>query len=277
MILLDVCIEPLFTNLPAEERIARIGACGFKAVEMWLHDAGFDGNGFTATPRDPKAIKQACDAAGITLNNIVINPPDDGSIGGAPVLAETHGKYLERVEAAITFAKAAGCHKAITCGGDIQPGMSREAMRATIQEALAKAAKIAEMNDFTLLLEPLNSRHDHIGYFLDSSEDAAAMVEEINSPNLRLLFDVYHMQIMEGDVAEHIQASKKLIAHYHSAAVPGRGEHDHGELDYLYILQVIAETGYEGCFGLEYFPTMPDHEASLKRIRTHLLKSGVCD
>jgi hydroxypyruvate isomerase len=277
MITLDVCIEPLFTDLPAEERIARVAKHGYKSVEFWLHDAGFDGKGFTDTPRDPAAIRQACEAAGVTLNNIVVNPPDDGSIGGAPVIAATHAKYLERVEAAIAFAQAAGCGKAITCAGDEQPGMSREAMRDTVTGALADAAKIAEKRGFTLLLEPLNTRVDHKGYCMSSSQEAAEMVRTINNPHLRLLFDVYHMQIMEGDVVSHILASRDVIGHYHSAAVPGRGEHDRGELNYPFILEAIDGTGYKGAFGLEYFPTVADHDTSLRRVRDYLTASGVCE
>lgn len=277
MLTLDVCLEPLFTREPTEERIARIGACGYKSVELWLHDATFDGRGFDfGAPRDPMAIRQACDAAGMTLNNVVVNPPDDGSIGGAPVLAATRAKYLERVEATIAFARAAGCSKAITCAGDEQAGMSWAAMRAAIEEALGAAAQIAERRDFTLLLEPLNTRVDHVGYSLSSSTAAAEMVRAIGSPYLRLLYDVYHMQTMEGDVVAHVRATKDVIGHYHSAAVPGRAEHDRGELNYPFILQAVAETGYQGAFGLEYFPADRDHAASLRRVRAYLMQSGVC-
>lgn len=278
MLTLDVCVEPLFTKESTEERIARIGACGYKSVELWLHDATFDGSDFDfGAPRDAKAIRQACEAAGMTLNNLVVNPPDDGTIGGAPVIAATRAKYLERVEATIAFAKAAGCSKAITCAGDEQPGMSRPAMRAAVEEALGAAAEIAARNDFTLLLEPLNTRVDHIGYSLNSSEEAAYIVRSIGSPNLRLLYDVYHMQVMEGDVVAHLRAAQDVIGHYHSAGVPGRAEHVDCELNYPFILKAVAETGYAGSFGLEYFPATKDHAASLKAVRDYLMLSGVCE
>ncbi len=278
MITLDVCLEPLFTNLPTEERIARIAACGFQSVELWLHDGAFDGRAFDwARPRDPRALRQACEAAGVTLNNVVVNPPDDGTVGGTPVLPETHGRYLERVEEVIVFAKAAGCRKAITCTGNSQPGMSRTAMRDALERALGTAADLARQHDFVLLLEPLNVHVDHAGYFLDSSTEGAEVVRAVGSPHLRLLYDVYHMQIMEGNVVSHVRASRDVIGHYHSAAVPGRGEHDRGELDYPFILRAVAETGYEGSFGLEYFPAIEDHTASLQRVRAYLTQSGVCE
>jgi len=254
MMTLDVCVEPLFTNLSTEERIARIAGCGYKSVEFWLHDAEFDGKDFDfGKPRDPKAIRRACQAAGVTLNNIVVNPPDDGSIGGAPILRDSLAKYLERVEAAIAFAQAAGCNRAITCAGDAQAGMTREAMRTNVEKALGEAARIAERNSFVLLLEPLNTYVDHAGYYLDTSVEGAEIVRDINSPHLRLLFDVYHMQIMEGNIISNIRQEHDVIGHYHSAAPPGRCEHDTGELDYPNILRAIANTG-----------------------RTYLAGSGVC-
>ena len=277
MITLDVCIEPLFTNLPTEERIVRVGKAGFKAIEFWLHDATFNGSAFDCdAPRDPKAIRQACETAGICLNNLVVNPPDDGTIGGSPILEETHAKYLERVENTIAFANAAGCAKAITCAGDTRVGISPQIMRNNIEKALGEAARIAEKKDFVLLLEPLNTRVDHAGYFVNSSAMGAEIVRSINSPNLRLLFDVYHMQIMEGDLTARIGENVDVIGHFHSAAVPGRGEHDKSEVYYPFVLQRIAALGYDGCFGLEYFPAMSNHSDSLTRVHEHLMTSGVC-
>jgi len=277
MITLDVCIEPLFPELPTEERIERAAAAGYKAIECWVHDATHGVNGFDfGQPRDPKAVRQACESVGVTLSNLVVNPPDDGSIGGAPILRDTHARYLERVEAAIAWGKAAGCTRAITCAGDTQSNLSAAQMRDNVERALGQAAEIAAREEFTLLLEPLNSRVDHIGYWLDSSELGAEIVRNVASPHLRLLFDTYHMQIMHGDIIEHIRQQRDVIGHFHSAAVPGRGEHNTGELNYSAILKAIAATSYDGFFGLEYFPGMADHNASLETVRSHLMEAGVC-
>jgi hydroxypyruvate isomerase len=120
------------------------------------------------------------------------------------------------------------------------------------------------------LLEPLNTHVDHAGYYLDSSVEGAELVRAINSPHLRLLYDVYHMQIMEGNVIANIEKNLDLIGHFHSAGVPGRGELFMGELNYPQILQRIAARGYKGRFGLEYFPKMKDNLASLKQVRAYL-------
>ncbi len=116
------------------------------------------------------------------------------------------------------------------------------------------------------MLEPLNSLVDHRGYFLDQPDTAAAIVREVAHPNAALLFDIYHMQIMRGNVIETIRASLDVIRHFHSAGVPGRHELDTGELDYPRIVEAIADAGYSGCFGLEYFPA-GDSAASLTRMR----------
>ncbi len=253
MLRLDVCLETVFPGLPAEERVPLIAECGYDCIEFWMHDSTQDAPGDGR--KDPQALKQACEAAGITINNLVVNPPDDGSTGGAPVMADTHSRYLERVHEAIAFGKSVGCHKAITCAGNEQPSMSWDQMRATIEKALGEAAAIAEREGFTLLLEPLNTHVDHAGYCLNSSDMGAEIVRSVNSPALRLLYDVYHMQVMEGNVIDHIRRHKDVIGHFHSAGVPGRGEHYGTELNYPAILRAIEETGSNGAFGLEYFPS----------------------
>ncbi len=266
---LDVCLEMVFTDLPAEERILRIAQAGYGAVEFWFHDATFDGSGCPpGTGKDAAAVRQACEQAGVELNNVVNAP--DGSFGGSPVDARDLQKYLERTEEVIAFAKSAGCSKAITCTGNLVPGLERSAMRANLEKALAAAAEIARKNGFTLLLEPLNTHVDHAGYYLDSSREGAEIVRAIASPSLRLLYDVYHMQIMEGNIISTVRSLLDVIGHFHSAGVPGRNEHFGTELNYPAILKAIEQAGYSGCFGLEYSPAMEDHAASLARVREYL-------
>ncbi len=273
MVPLDVCLETVFPGTSPESRIAPIAACGYDCVEFWLHDTT-EGAPAGAGRKDPAALRQACDAAGVTINNFVVNPPDDGSTGGAPVMAETRGRYLERVAACIEFGKAVGCARAITCAGNLQPGLDWPRMRAAIETALGEAAALAERNGFTLLLEPLNTEVDHAGYCLESSDIGAAIVRAVNSPALRLLHDIYHMQIMEGNVIAHIRRNSDVIGHFHAAGVPGRAELYEGELNYPGILKAIEDTGYAGRFGLEYFPKLPDHAASLKNVRHYLCGGG---
>ncbi len=267
---IDVCLESVFTDLPPEKRIERIARAGYRFVEFWFHDATFDGKACSRKqPKHAASLGSACRRCGITINNMVVNAPD-GSFGGAPVRAQDRSRYLERLEEVIDFASAVGCRKAITCSGNLQPAQSRSRMRANLERALSEATAIAARKGFTLLLEPLNTLVDHPGYYLDSSAEGAEIVRGIGSPNLRLLYDVYHMQIMEGNVIATIEKNLELIGHFHSAGVPGRGELFRGELNYPEILERLRAWGYSGRFGLEYFPKMKDHLASLRKVRALL-------
>jgi hydroxypyruvate isomerase len=137
-------------------------------------------------------------------------------------------------------------------------------MRKNLENALAEAVRIAEQADFTLLLEPLNTLVDHPGYYLDSSAEAVEIVGAIGSRHLKILYDVYHMQIMEGNVLANIEKRMPWIGHFHAAGVPGRGELFGTELNYPAILAKIETLGYDGAFGLEYFPRLSDHGQSLR-------------
>jgi len=254
----DVCLETVFPELPAAERIERIAGAGFRVVEFWFQ-----------REESARAIRQACDRYNVAINNLVVNSPDGGT-GGAPVNVADHVKYLERVEEMIGFAKAIDCHMGITCAGNVQLGITRVQMRAALEKAYGEAAAIAAKHDFTLVVEPLNTHVDHAGYYLDSSDEGAEIVRSINSPNLKLLFDVYHMQIMEGNLIAHIEKHIDIIGHFHSAGVPGRHEVFGSEINYPAIVKRIEELGYQGCFGLEYMPAMADHAESLKQTLAYL-------
>lgn len=265
----DICLEMVFTDLPYEKRIAKIAEAGFNAVEFWFHDATFDGSDCsTDFPKDPSVIKQACTASGVSVNNFVVNAWD-GSFGGSPVDANDLNKYLDRLNEVIAFAKAIDCNMAITCTGKLVDGLSRPQMRANLEKAYGEAAKIAEKSNFMLVVEPLNTYVDHPGYFLDSSSEAAEIVRGIASPNFKLLYDVYHMQIMEGNIISNIEKNLDIIGHFHSAGVPGRNEILAGELNYRDIIKSIAASNYSGAFGLEYSPSCDSFE-SLKATRAFI-------
>ena len=270
----DICMEMVLLDQPYEQRIRTVADCGFKAIEFWFHDATFTAaDDPMSVPKDAAAIKQACQANGVTVNNMVVNAPD-GSHGGHLVKAEDLSLYLDRVEATIAFCKQIDCNKAITCTGNVIPGLSETQMRSNLEKALSEAAKIAQKHDFTLLLEPLNTHVNHAGYFLSSSRTSAEILRGINNPSLKLLFDIYHMQIMEGNLIDNISDEMDVIGHFHSAGVPGRHELTSGEINYGAVIKAIAEGGYDGSFGLEYSPSIDD-VASLKEVRAFLSGLGV--
>ena len=120
-----------------------------------------------------------------------------------------------------------------------------------------------------LLLEPLNTVYDHAGYWLTGSDLGAEICRKLGSKRLRLLYDCYHMQIMEGDLVRHIRRNFDVIGHFHSAGVPGRNEIDRGEVNYPFLRAQIEQLRYPGVFGLEYAPSVDD-EVSLRRTLEHL-------
>jgi len=268
----DVCLEMVFTDLPYDARIAKIADCGFEHVEFWFHDSTGGSNEQSSGAKDAKTLKKACKTAGVKINNMVVNSPD-GEIGGALVRAEDRSKYLARLDEVMAFAKACGCRKAITCTGNLQPGLSRNQMRRAMEETLGRAAAAAAKQNFVLFLECLNTRTDHFNYYLDSSAEGAAIVRSINSRNLRLLYDVYHMQIMEGSIISNIEENLDVIGHFHSAGVPGRHELWDGELDYVEIIRRIRKSGYKGMLGLEYSPAITNHATSLRKTRKYLSRA----
>lgn len=266
---LDVCIEMVFTDLPYEKRIEKVAQAGYDLAEFWFHDWTAADSKDLQGPKDAATLNDVCRAAGVAINNVVVNGPT-GSPGGSLVDSRDLNKYLDRVHEVIEFAKSIGVSKAITCAGNAVPGLSTEQMRSNMEHALAEAAAIASDNGFTLLLEPLNTYVDHEGYFLDSGRAAIEVVRSINSPGLKLLYDCYHMQIMEGNIIATVTANIDVIGHFHSAGVPGRHELMSGELNYRQITEAIESSGYSGAFGLEYSPAMADHIASLVATREYL-------
>ncbi len=270
MVTLSVCLETLFTDLSVEERIARIAEIGFRSVEFWHPEGTWDGHRIrTDWAKDATVLRRACERHGVTLNDFALNAWD-GSFGGSPVKPQDRRAYLAQIRKMVVFARAAGCGKGITLSGAVDPALSRSEMRKNLEEALAEAAQIAAEADFILLLEPLNTRVDHPGYYLDSSAEALQIVRTIDSPNLKILFDIYHMQIMEGNLLATIEKNIPWIGHFHAAGVPGRAELFGCELNYAHILQKIEAYGYQGAFGLEYFPCLSDHHRSLRETLAYL-------
>lgn len=255
---IDVCIEPLFPDLSLVERAKRVRDAGFDAIEFWFYDMGGD--------RGIGELAGYCRSTGMLINNIVANSPD-GAIGGSLTDPADRRKYVERVRESIRVAKDIGCDKMITCTGNFRAGVSREEQRRSVVDGLKAACEVCEAEGITLLLEALNTLVNHPGYFLDSSDEGAAICREVGSPNMKLLYDVYHMQIMEGNVIARIEEHFDVISHFHSAGVPGRHELDDGELNYPGILRRIDALGYKGLFGLEYWPSLPDDE-SLTKMRS---------
>lgn len=254
---IDVCVEAVFRDLPLVERAKRVADAGFDAVEFWFHDMGGD--------RGIAEFGRFCAENSILINNSVVNAPD-ASVGGSLVDPADRPKYLDRLRETIKVCKDIDCHAAITCTGNARAGVSYDAQKQSAIDTLRAAAEVTESHDFTLFLEPLNTLVDHAGYFLDCAEEGADICRQVASPRMKLLFDIYHVQIMGGNLIARIEKMMDVIGHFHSAGVPGRHDLDIGELNYPNILKAVDSFGYRGLFGLEYWPA-GDEAESLRRMR----------
>ena len=174
-----------------------------------------------------------------------------------------HQDCLARIGAAIEAAAAAGFPNVITFSGN-RNGMSDAVGLDHCATALRQIVGLAESKGVTICMELLNSKVDHAGYMADRTRWGVELVERVGSPRFKLLYDIYHMQIQEGDVIRTIREHHAAIAHYHTAGVPGRHElGDNQELNYPAIVRAIRETGYQGFLGQELIPTAADPLVSL--------------
>ncbi len=259
---IDICLEAVFDTEPLVERAKKVADAGFDAVEFWFYD--FDCI-TKDTDRNLAQFGKFCADNNILINNAVVNSPDAG-IGGSLVAQEDRDRYLTRLKETIAVCKDINCHAAITCTGNALPAVPIENQRRNAIDTLKAAAEVAEAQDFTLYLEALNTLVDHEGYFLDSAEVGGEIIRAVGSDRVKLLFDVYHMQIMAGNIIARVEKLMDVIGHFHAAGVPGRHDLDIGELNYPNILKAIDGFGYKGLFGLEYWPA-GDQMESLKRMR----------
>ncbi len=263
MLKLDLCIEPFFLGTDTSEKIRKVKNLGIEAVEFWFWDHEFDGNNLIPRKKNIDEISAVCKDLNITITDLVVNSPD-GLIGGFLTKPEDRNKYIERLKETIDVAHKLNCRKLITCTGNEIADKTFDQQFESVTNTLARAAEIANKEGITLVLEALNSHVDHPGYFLTSSKIGFDIVQTVNSPGLKLLFDVYHMQIMEGNLIASIKENISLIGHFHSAGVPGRNEVYLGEINYSSVINAINDTGYDGYFGLEYWPKEPE-EISLSK------------
>jgi hydroxypyruvate isomerase len=254
---LGLCVEMVFTDLPFEERVRKAAELGFRHVEMWFVDRTFKGS--------PSELAAIAARHGVTISNTVIGSPD-GSVGGGLTNPAHREAWLARARMAIDYTKEAGIPATIVCTGNVVEGMTEKQTMRSVVAGLKQTVRLAEKAGVTLLLEPLNTKHDHKGYWLDNSSKGVEICREVGSPRMKLLYDCYHMQIMEGDLIGHIKAGFDVIGHFHSAGHPGRHELWLGETNYPFLTKQIEALGYTGVFGLEYAPSM-DHAESLRKTR----------
>ena len=243
----SVCIPCFFGRLSPAEAIQCTVKAGFHAVEYWrVSDA------------DISEIRKAADGEGVRIVSLC---PDDFRMNEPCVRVD----WLDALKRSIDKACAIGADK-LTAQVGQNTGLPRAEQTHAIIESLTLARPLLESAKVTLMVEPLNTRYDHPGYFLGSADEGAEIVKELNSPNIRLILDFYHQQAMAGDLMNTFSHHKSLIAHTHIAGNPGRHEPWLGETNYHALFRHMEAEGYTGLTGLEYLPKM-DAIESLKTFR----------
>jgi hydroxypyruvate isomerase len=182
-----------------------------------------------------------------------------------------HAKFLKDYTASIAKAADAGIKNLICFSGNTN-GITSERGLENCANGLDPILKVARKYNITISMELLNSKVDHKDYQCDHTEWGVKLCEKLGSENFKLLYDIYHMQIMEGDVIATIKKYNKYISHYHTGGVPGRHEIDETqELNYPAIMRAINELGFKGYVAQEFIPARPDKINSLKQ------SIGICD
>lgn len=250
---LSACIEWQFGEAGDDlaERLRAAHAAGLSLAEFHLwRDKNIDG------------IAAAMADTGVTLTGFCVDPRR------SIVDPAERDEMLAAVTDTLTVARRLGSPPLIVASGFRVEGMSEEEHFANAVAVLKDAAALAEAAGVMLVLEPLNTELFATMYLV-STKLGLDIVEAVNSPNLRLLYDVYHSRVMGEDVREVLAGRAHLVAHVQVAGWPGRNEPGTGDLDYAEVMQALAELGYSGPIGLEYFPTT-DSVTSIARAREAL-------
>ncbi len=246
----SVCASALFSKLPIHEGIARAKEAGFSACEFW---GWWD--------MDAQKVRDALKThnvklAGMCTRFVPLNDPNKRQA------------YLDGLAETLDMARYLDCHTIISQVGQEQPHLSRGEQMQSIIDGLKACVPLLEKAGATLVIEPLNTRYDHPGYFLARSDEAFAIVREVNSPHVKVLFDIYHQQITEGNLIPNITHNAEWIGHIHMAGHPGRHEpFGRNEIHYPSVLDALKDAGYTGAVGLEYFPLMDAVESLQKLLK----------
>ncbi|MEW5817127.1 MAG: TIM barrel protein [Spirochaetota bacterium] len=265
---IGVCIEPCFGNMDYRLRLEIIAQLGFRYYDLWFHNKGFNGKNLTDEKKDFDMMAEMNEKYKLVTTAFVHCHPD-GGIEAALLDKKQRNRILDSFAEVIPLAKKIKCKALISGSGNVDSSISDGEAFDSIVETLSQAARIIEKEDITIFLEPWNNKVDHPKNWLNSPNEAVAIIKAVNHKNIKLLYDIYHMQIMSGNLMDFIKKNIRFIGHFHMAGVPGRHEPIDNEVNYPFIIQETQQLGYDGVFSLEYWPTFEPAE-SLKKCLAHL-------
>ena len=251
MVKLSVCVEMLFHEQPFLDRIRSVADLNLPGFEFW-----------GIANKDLDAIVKLRDELGLTLV---------GMVGTSQPLTDPEKREaaVRELKKNIQLAKDIQCRSLIVTSGPEQANLTPEEQLGNITAVLKEVASTAEEAGVLIVLEPLNTVVNHPGIFLNSSYTGYEILRNVGSPNVKLLFDIYHQQITERNIIANIREHMEYIGHFHLADVPGRQEPGTGELNYANIFKAIANSNYDGFVGCEFRPSTNSKQA-LEYVKTLL-------
>ena len=261
---LSVRVEPLFAGLTLPQQMEKVAEAGYEGFEFGDWRASDAGQ--IVKLKNKLRLECAC-----IVGNKSVNP-----VGMGLCDPRERDGFLAELRASIEAAKRFETRRLVVLTGFRVPGMSREAQHASVVEGLKRAHDLAAPSKIELVLEmintlaavePLNPKGDnHSRYFLDHSAEAFEIVREVASPYVKILFDLYHVQIMDGNLIETLRTNIANIGHFHVGDVPGRHEPGTGEIDHRNVFRAIRETGFREFVAMEYLP-LKDAMRTLKDVK----------
>ena len=233
----SVCLPAVLNKMEVDEALAAVTAAGFKQYEIW---------GWWDLEMEEYRLaqqKSGLQIAGLCTRMVSLTDP---------VLRE---EYVRGLRETAEVCRKMGCKTVISQVGAEREGVSREEQHQSIVEGLRASVPILQENDLTLVIEPLNTRIDHAGYYLWSAQEAFQIVEEVGDPHVKVLYDLYHQYVMDDLDVDLLVQNIDKVGHFHMAGYPGRHEPmQDSEIDYLVILEAIRRSGYGKSVGMEYIP-----------------------
>jgi hydroxypyruvate isomerase len=241
---------------PFEKRLEVASAAGVESVELVSEHADWT----DAQIRDMKKL-----AASLHLKMDTILAQSDWKHRPVTMVKpEDREGFLADVRQAVVFAQKLEVPQIILMSGDDVPGRTHEEQYASMLESVKRAGDLAAKANLTLIIEPLNNKVDHKGFFLCTCGEGLKLVKEAQNPHVKLLFDIYHEQVQVGNVIRTMREAAPHVAVFHIADNPGRNDPGTGEMNYENIYKAIASFGYKGYVTMEYLP-VGDQTASLTR------------
>jgi hydroxypyruvate isomerase len=251
---LSVRVEPIFRGMDLSQTMQKVADAGYQGFEFGEWRA-----------QDAAAITKLKNKLGIEcaclVGNRAVNPK-----GMTLVDPADREAFLAEIRASTEAAKRFETTRLVTLTGNELAGVPRGAQHKSIVEGLKRAHDVVAPHGVTLIVEPLNTLVNHQGYYLDHTPEAFQIMREVASPNVKILFDIYHVQIMDGNLIETIRKNIASIGHFHVGDVPGRHEPGTGEINYTNVFRAIRETGFRDFVAMEYMPSK-DPMTTLAEVR----------